>query len=63
MSANKASKNHDKKKINLVEKIRGSLFNESHSPAVKEEILLTIKFKRASCAILKTKNVKVSKLP
>ena len=39
MIANKALKNHDKKKINLVMKIRGSLFNESHPPAVKEEIL------------------------
>ena len=28
------------KKIHLVDKTYGSLFNESHSPAVKEEILL-----------------------
>ena len=39
MSTIKTSKRYDKKKINLVEKIRGSLFNESHPPAVKEEIL------------------------
>ena len=39
MSTIKTSESHDKKKINLIEKIRRSLFDESHPPAVKEEFL------------------------
>ena len=49
MSTIKTSKSHDKKKVNLVEKISGSLFNESHPPAVKEEILLTTIKKSILC--------------
>ena len=56
MSTTKTSKSHDKKKINLVEKFRGSLFNESHLPAVKEEILLTIIKK--SILLMKTTSVR-----